>query len=134
MVVTVFLLFCTVLSFTWGPKCILCVWIVIYQEFCEILWGVFVLVLLYLVSCIFSTVPSISVSDFSLIYFSVLPFFNSNWLPLLHTVQPERKKGRYYYLPKKLKKCCRIKRIKLFNFSELVVIFREMVVWTPELN
>lgn len=54
MVVTVFLLFCTVLSFTWGPRCILCVWIVIYQEFCEILWRVFVLVLLYLGSCIFT--------------------------------------------------------------------------------
>lgn len=53
MVVPVFLLFCTVLSFTWGPKCILCVWTVIYQEFCEILCRVLVLVLLYLVSCIF---------------------------------------------------------------------------------
>lgn len=61
MVLPVFLLFCTVLSFTWGPKCILSVWIVIYQEFCEILWRVFVLVSLYLVSCIFSTVSSLSV-------------------------------------------------------------------------
>lgn len=79
MVVTVFLLFCTVLSFTWGPKCILCVSIVIYQEFCEILWHVFVLVLLYLVSCIFSTVSSLSMSNsLSLTYsFSVLPFFQS---------------------------------------------------------
>lgn len=98
MVVTVFLLFCTVLSFTWGPKCILCVWNVIYQEFCEILWRVFVLVLLYLVSCIFfyglfSFYVRLSLS---LTYsFSVLPFFNSNWLPLLYTVFPgsNRKRG-----------------------------------------
>lgn len=86
MVVTVFLLFCTVLSFTWGPKCILCVSIVIYQEFCEILWRVFVLVLLYLVSCTFSTVSSLSMSSSLTLYlFYLCPSicFNSNWFPVI---------------------------------------------------
>lgn len=52
VVVSVFLLFCTVLSFTWGPSCILCVcvWAIVYQEFCEILclfWSISILSWLY---------------------------------------------------------------------------------------
>lgn len=47
------------------------------------------LVLLYLVSCIFFYgLFSFDVSLSLPCSFSVLPFFNSNWLPLLHSVLP----------------------------------------------
>lgn len=89
MVVTVFLLFCTVLSFTWGPKCMLCVSIVIYQEFCEILWRVYVLVLLFSLAVFFlqflhflcpSSLPLVPILYPPL---PVPPFFNSNWFPVI---------------------------------------------------
>lgn len=107
MVVTVFLLFCTVLSFTWGPRCILCVWIVIYQEFCEILWRVFVLVSLYLVSCVFFYgLFTFDVSlSLNLILSLSFHFFNSNWLPLLHAELPGfyRKTGKMQLILTKIK-------------------------------
>lgn len=130
MVVTVFLLFCTVLSFTWGPKCILCVSIVIYQEFCEILWRVFVLVLLYLVSCIFSTVSSLSMSNsLSLTYsFSVLPFFQSQLVSnsyaqyFLNLTERRGGVGGAIDIYQKNTRYYREKEIKLLKVSDLISV------------
>lgn len=129
MVITVFLLFCTVLSFTWGPKCILCVSTVIYQEFCEILWRVFVLVLLYLVSCIFSTISSLSMFNslsLSLLILSVSFHFSvPTGFQLLHTVLPGSNKnmegkGNWYLPTKENTTYYRKKEIKLLKVTDLI--------------